>query len=176
MSKPTSIQKARLHLTSLVQTIRGQKVMLDDDLAGVYGVPTRRLNEQVKRNADRFPADFVFQLTSDEFKILMSQNATSSWGYGGRRKLPFAFTEHGAIMAANVLKSKRAIRMSIFVVRTFVELRRACLVDGELAKWLRDLERKVGNHDNDIRILFTAIRRLIAPPARPRRRMGFEVQ
>jgi len=176
MRRLTTILKAQPNLAALVQTIRGHKVILDEDLARICGVPTRRLNEQVKRNVDRFPADFVFQLTSEEFKILMSQNATSSSGYGGRRKLPFAFTEHGAIMAANVLKSKRAIRMSIIVVRTFVELRRALLVDRELAKWLRELERKVGNHGNEIRILFAVIKRLMAPPERPRRRVGFEVQ
>ena len=176
MNKPASIQTAQQHLTVLVQTIRGQKVILDADLAAVYGVPTRRLNEQVKRNADRFPADFVFQLTSEEFKILMSQNATSSSGYGGRRKLPLAFTEHGAIMAANILKSKRAIRMSIIVVRTFIELRRVLLVDRELAKWLRELERKVSSHDKDIRILFATIKSLIAPPEKPRRKVGFEVR
>ena len=175
MNKSTSIQKAQILLTTLIQTIRGQKVILDGDLAGVYGVATRRLNEQVKRNAERFPLDFMFQLTTEEFKILMSQNATSRSGYGGRRKLPFVFTEHGAIMAANVLKSERAIRMSIIVVRTFVELRRAFLEDRELAKWLRQLERKVEGHDNDIRIMFTAIKKLIAPPTRPKRRMGFEV-
>jgi hypothetical protein len=176
MTKTVSIQKAQLQLGSLIQTIRGHKVILDQDLARVYGVPTRRLNEQVKRNADRFPADFMFQLTAEEFKILMSQNATSNYGYGGRRKLPFAFTEHGAIMAANVLKSKHAIRMSIVVVRTFVELRRALLADRELVKWLADLERKVGHHDIEIRVLFKAIKSLIAPPVSPRRKIGFEVR
>jgi hypothetical protein len=176
MSKLASIHTAQQHLTVLVKTIRGQKVILDADLARVYGVPTRRLNEQVRRNADRFPPDFVFQLTSEEFKILISQNATSSSGYGGRRKLPLAFTEHGAIMAANVLKSKRAIQMSIIVVTTFIELRRALLGDSELAAWLRELERKVSNHDKDIRILFSAIKSLIAPPERPRRKVGFEVR
>lgn len=175
MSKSTAIIKIQPNLSALVQTIRGHKVILDEDLAVVYGVATRRLNEQVKRNASRFPTDFVFQLTSDEFKILMSQNATSSSGYGGRRKLPFAFTEHGAIMAANVLKSSRAIRMSIAVVRTFVELRRSLFADRELAKWLRDLERKVEYHDNGIRVLFKAFKRLIAAPTRPRRKIGFEV-
>jgi hypothetical protein len=176
MNKTTSLQKAQVRLTALVQTIRGQKVILDEDLARVYGVTTRRLNEQVRRNADRFPADFVFQLKLEEFKILMSQNATSSSGYGGRRKLPHAFTEHGAIMAANVLKSKRAIRMSIIVVRTFVALRRTLQADREMARWLRDVERKVEGHDTEIRILFTSIKTLISSPATPKRKMGFEVR
>jgi hypothetical protein len=175
MATSTLVIRAKPDLATLIQTIRGYKVILDEDLAEVYGVATRRLNEQVKRNSERFPADFVFQLTTEEFKILMSQNATSSSGYGGRRKLPFAFTEHGAVMAANVLKSKRAVRMSLAVVRTFVELRRTFVADRELAKWLRDLERKVEYHDNGIRMLFKAFKQLIASPRRPRRKMGFDV-
>ena len=166
--------------------------MLDRDLAMLYGVTTKRLNEAVKRNIRRFPEDFMFQLTKEEVEIcsrsqfaklndeenyenLKSQFATSSL-HGGRRKLPYAFTENGAIMAANILKSKRAIRMSIIVVRTFIELRRVLLVDRELATWLRELERTVSSHDKDIRILFATIKSLIAPPEKPRRKVGFEVR
>jgi phage regulator Rha-like protein len=104
-----------------IYIIRGQKVMLDNEIAKMYGVETRRLNEQVKRNIERFPANFMFQLSSEEFEHLKSQNATSSWG--GRRKLPFAFTEHGILMLANVLKSERAIKVSIRIIEVFVKIR-----------------------------------------------------
>src|ERR1017187_6643885 len=109
-------------ISPLIRTIRGQKVILDSDLARIYGVPTKRLNEQVRRNAKRFPSDFLFRLASAEADNLKSQFATSSL-HGGRRKLPFAFTENGAIMAANVLNSPEAVRMSVFVVRAFVQMR-----------------------------------------------------
>lgn len=110
-------------IETLIQLIRGQRVILDSSLARLYGVTTARLNEQVRRNADRFPPDFMFRLTRPEFAALISQNATSKTGRGGRRKLPMVFTEHGAIMAANVLNSGRAIQISVFVVRAFVRLR-----------------------------------------------------
>ena len=113
-------------LAGRIVVIRGQRVLLDSDLAELYEVETRRLNEQVKRNIGRFPVDFMFKLTSDEFENLKSQFATSSWG--GRRKLPMAFTEHGAIMAASVLNSDRAVQTSVYVVRAFVQLR-AVLLD-----------------------------------------------
>ena len=120
--------------------IRGQKVMLDADLAELYGVETRRLNEQVSRNSERFPVDFMFQLTPQEFSNLKSQFATSSWG--GRRKLPYVFTEHGAIMAASVLNSQRAIEISVHVVRAFVHLRDLVSSNKELSAKLDQLERK----------------------------------
>lgn len=155
-----------------IMLIRGEKVILDEDLAALYGVPTKRLNEQVKRNKDRFPSDFVFQLTSDEFEILRSQNATSSWG--GRRVPPFAFTEHGALMAANVIKSPTAAEVSIHVVRTFVRLRQMLASHRDLARKLDELERR---YDAQFKVVFDAIRELMRPPSveQKRRRIGFQV-
>lgn len=156
--------------------IRGHKVVLDADLADLYGVPTKRLNEQVKRNAERFPEDFVFQLTEEEVESLRSQIATSNTSRGGRRYRPYAFTEHGAIMAANVLNSASAIRMSVYVVRAFVRLREILASNRMLAEKFAELERKVASHDGHIRSLFEAIRQLMRPPAAPGRRIGFEVK
>ena len=130
-----------LRLENRILTIRGQKVIIDADLAELYGVETRRLNEQVRRNQNRFPADFIFELTSDEFADLKSQFATSSWG--GRRKLPLAFTEHGAIMTATVLSSTRAVEMSVYVVRAFVQLREVLTAHKDLAIKLASLERQM---------------------------------
>jgi len=152
--------------------IRGQRVILDDDLSRLYGVTTKRLNEQVKRNRNRFPGDFMFQLNLQEVTALRSQFATSNRGRGGRRYLPFAFTEHGAIMAANVLNSQRAIEASVYVVRTFVRLRELLVTNKDLAQKLAELERKVASHDSHIQSLFEAIRRLMAPDP-PKPRIGF---
>ena len=152
--------------------IRGQKVMLDADLAELYGVETRRLNEQVRRNSERFPEDFMFQLTAEEFENLKSQFATSSWG--GRRKLPYVFTEHGAIMAASVLNSTRAIEISVHVVRAFVRLRELVSTHKELSQKLNQLERKVGAHDRAIAELINAIRQLMSPSEPKKKRpIGF---
>jgi hypothetical protein len=148
-------------IESRILVIRGQKVMLDADLAELYGVETKRLNEQVSRNSERFPEDFMFQLTDEEFANLKSQFATSSWG--GRRKLPYVFTEHGAIMAASVLNSPRAIEISVHVVRAFVRLRELVAGNKELAQKLNQLERKVGAHDRAIAELINAIRQLMTP-------------
>jgi len=152
--------------------VRGFKVLLDNDLAGLYGVETRRLNEQVRRNRERFPADFLLELTDKELENLMSQNATSSWG--GRRKRPFAFTEHGAIMAASVLNAPRAIEMSVFVVRAFVSLRETIAGHRELKAQLETLERHVGKkffeHDEAIKAIVRAIRELMEPPAPTKKR------
>jgi hypothetical protein len=148
-------------IESRIFIVRGQKVMLDADLAELYGVETRRLNEQVSRNSERFPEDFMFQLTAEEFTNLKSQFATSSWG--GRRKLPYVFTEHGAIMAASVLNSPRAIEISVHVVRAFVRLRELVAGNKELAQKLNQLERKVGAHDRAIAELINAIRQLMTP-------------
>src|SRR5438874_4532236 len=123
--------------------IRGHKVMLDSDLADLYGVTTSRLNEQVKGNRDRFSDDFIFRLTPKEFKDLKSQSATSSSQWGGRRKLPLAFTEHGAVMAANVLNNPVAVSASIQVVRAFVRLRQILATHKDLARKLEELERKL---------------------------------
>jgi hypothetical protein len=155
--------------------VRGQKVLLDSTLATLYGVETRRLNEQVRRNRERFPEDFLIELTAAEFANLKSQFATSSWG--GRRKPPLAFTEHGAIMAASVLNSPRAIEMSVYVVRAFVQLREAIAGNRELARKLEELERRVQQklttHDQAIAGILKAIRELMTPPEPPHRPIGF---
>ena len=153
--------------------VRGHKAMLDAELARLYGVPTKRLNEQVKRNRERFPEEFMFQLTAEEFDDLRSQSATSSSPHGGRRSLPYVFTEHGAIMAATVLNSPKAIEMSVFVVRAFVRLRETLAAHQDLAAKLEALERKVGSHDQAIAGLIDAIRQLMAPPEPKKRRIGF---
>lgn len=147
--------------------------MLAADLAQLYGVVTWRLNEQVKRNKNRFPDDFVFQLTPEEDRVLNSQIARSKPGRGGRRTLPSAFTEHGAIMAAMVLNSPRAVAMSVQVVRVFVRLREMLVSNKELAQKLSELERKLEGHDQAIHTLFEAIRQLLTPPEPKRRHIGF---
>lgn len=161
--------------------IRGEKVILDADLARIYGVTTARLNEQVKRNLEKFPKDFVFQLTPMEFDRLMSQIAISKKGRGGRRKLPWAFTEHGAIMAATILNSERAVAMSVYVVRAFVKYRKLLAGDKNLAKKLMELERRLTErldiHEKAIFRLFAEIREILnpppPPPEPPKRRIGF---
>jgi len=153
--------------------IRGQKVIMDSDLAILYGVETRRLNEQVKRNSDRFPEDFMFRLSAAEFENLKSHFATSSAGWGGRRSLPYAFTEHGAIMAASVLNTTKAIEVSVYVVRAFVKIREYLATHKQLAHKLVELERKIGTHDQAIQSLMDAIHRLMMPPVKPNRRIGF---
>ena len=150
--------------------------MLDSDLAEIYGVTTRRLNEQVRRNLDRFPSDFAFQLTAEEVAALMSQIATSKKGRGGRRKLPWVFTEHGAIMLASVLSSPVAVHASVQVVRAFVRLREMLVSNRELAQKLAELERKLEGHDAAIRNLFEAIRQLLNSPEPPRKQIGFQVK
>ena len=157
------------NIAPLIFTIRDQRVILDSDLASLYGVTTKRLNEQVRRNRERFPEDFVFQLTREEFDLLRSQYATSS-SHGGRRYLPYAFTEHGAIMAANVLESPRAINMSVGVVRAFIRLRRMALSVEELSRKVASLERK---YDGQFGAVFDALRELLTPPEKPKRRIGF---
>lgn len=167
----------------LIHLIRGQRVILDADLAKVYGVTTTRLNQQVRRNADRFPEDFAFQLAPGEFAGLMLQIATSKKGRGGRRKLPLTFTEHGAIMAANVLNSPRAVQMSVFVVRAFVKMREVLAQNKELAAKLAELENKLtarlDNHEKAIVQILDEIKKLMEPPPVPepkRREIGFHVR
>ncbi len=145
--------------------VRGKKVMLDRDLALLYGVSTMRLNEQVKRNKERFPEDFMFQLTKKEASILISHFAISRWG--GNRKLPYVFTEQGVAMLSSVLKSKRAIWVNIAIMRAFVKLRQVLLTHKELAEKLGELERKYQLHETDIQIIFEAIKKLIEPPDEP---------
>lgn len=160
-------------LSSRILRIRNVRVMLDADLAELYGVPTKRFNEQVKRNLARFPADFMFQLTDEEFAALRSQFATSNEGRGGRRYLPYVFTEHGAIMAATILNSQRAVDMSVFVVRAFVEYRQLMTLHDELAVQLKRLEGKVATHDKTLAGVLDAIRQLMTPPEPKKRGIGF---
>ncbi len=165
-------------LGSLIITIRNQKVIVDRDLAEIYGVETRRLNEQVKRNPERFPEDFMFQLTKKEADFwLRSRSKIAILKRGNNIKyLPYAFTGHGAIMAANVLNSPQAVRMSVFVVRAFVKLREMLSTHKELAHKLAVLERKLQNHDESIQSLVVAIRQLMAPPESKKRPIGFLVE
>jgi hypothetical protein len=150
--------------------LRGEKVILDADLAELYGVSTARLNQQVRRNIERFPQDFAFLLTKEEFDNLKLHFATSSSGWGGRRKPPLAFSEHGALMAANVLKTPTAIHASLQVVRTFVRLRRMLADHKELALKLAALEKK---YDHQFKVVFDAIRELMTPSEKPLRKIGF---
>jgi phage regulator Rha-like protein len=168
---PVAITK---HVNAKILLLRGQKVIVDADLAELYGVKIKRLNEQVKRNSARFPMDFVFRMKLVEEEVLRSQNATSKKGRGGRRYLPYVFTEHGAIMAATVLNSKRAVQMSIFVVRAFVQMRETLAANHEIRVKLAELERQLGNHDVRIQDIVQAIRQLMTPPAANRTRIGFE--
>jgi hypothetical protein len=156
--------------------IRGHKVMLDVDLAELYGVATKRLNEQVRRNISRFPADFMFQLDEQEASALRSQFATSKEGRGGRRYLPYVFTEQGVAMLSSVLNSERAIEVNIAIMRVFVRLREITATHKELAFKLTEHEERLGNHDEQIQNIFEAIRQLMKPPDRPRKKIGFEVK
>jgi ORF6N domain len=158
-------------LAGRIVVIRGQRVLLDSDLAELYEVETKRFNEQVRRNLNRFPPDFMFSLTQAEFESLRSQIATSN--RGGRRYLPMAFTEHGAIMAASVLNSDRAVQMSVYVVRAFVQLRAVMLDHKALADKLTSLERRVSHHDNSLAEVIEAIRALMVQPKPASRPIGF---
>lgn len=152
-----------------ILSIRGHRVMLDRELAALYGVGTRDLNKAVSRNQERFPADFMFQLTQDEFENLMFQSGTSSWG--GTRKLPYAFTEHGILMLSSVLRSGRAILVNIQIMRAFVRLRRLLNTHKDLARKLEELEKK---YDEQFKSVFDAIRALMEPSGpEPRRVEGF---
>jgi len=150
--------------------VRGQKVMLDADLAELYRVPTKSLNLAVKRNADRFPEDFMFQLTDDEVAGLRFHFETSKRGRGGRRYAPYAFTEQGVAMLSSVLRSPRAVQVNIAIMRTFVRLREMLLSNAELARKLAALENK---YDAQFKVVFDAIRELMLPPDPPRRKIGF---
>lgn len=159
---------------SKILFLRGEKVILDSDLAALYGVPTKRLNEQIKRNHERFPQDFMFQLTTEEVEVLRSQIATTNKGRGGRRYKPYAFTEHGAIMAASVLNSERAVQTSIYVVRAFVKLRQMLAPYKELMGKLDQLEKKLQTHDKQIIAIIQAIKLLMPPPDdKPKGQFGF---
>jgi hypothetical protein len=148
--------------------------MIDRDLAGLYGVPVKRLNEQVKRNTARFPDDFMFQLTLEEGKLLLSRSQFATLNRGSNLKYrPFAFTEHGTVMLANVLRSPVAVRASIQVVRAFVHLRQMLATHQDLARKIEALERKAGKHDADLQAILKVVRRLLQPPARTKRTIGF---
>ncbi len=150
--------------------IRGERVILDTDLAEIYGVTTARLNQQVRRNSKRFPADFMFELSTDEHTALILQIATSKTGRGGRRKLPLVFTEHGALMAVNVLNSPRAVEASVQVVRAFVRMRNMLASNAELSKKIESLEKK---YDGQFKAVFDTIKKLMTPPTKPKSAIGF---
>jgi len=169
-------------ITVLIVTARGQRVILDRELAALYGVPTFRFNEAVKRNRSRFPEDFMFQLTREEVASLTSQIAISKNGRGGRRTLPYAFTEHGAVMAANILRSPKAIQMSLFVVRAFIRMRQMLIAQKDLARKLAELEKtltaRLDVHETAIAEVLQQIMRLLGPPSEPelkppKKRIGF---
>jgi len=153
--------------------IRGHRIILDNDLAALYGVSTRRLNEQVRRNSSRFPDDFMFQLTIKEAEVLRSQNATSKTGRGGRRYLPLVFTEQGVAMLSSVLNSDRAILVNIVIMRTFVRLRDIQAAYRDFARRLERLQRKYSAHDVQIQQIFACIKKLMAPPLSGPRQIGF---
>ncbi|WP_294254849.1 ORF6N domain-containing protein [Propionivibrio sp.] len=172
---PTPVQPVA-DIAQAIVFLRGQRVLLDADLATLYDVTTKRFNEQVKRNLDRFPEDFMFQLTEQEFAALRSQFATSNVGRGGRRYLPYAFTEHGAIMAATILNSPRATEVSVYVVRAFVQLRNLLASNQEVMRRLTELGHKVSSHDQAIAGLINAISDLMnSPEPPPKRPIGFVI-
>jgi hypothetical protein len=159
-------------IEKIILVLRGEKVLLGQHLAELYGVPVKALIQAVKRNQRRFPKDFMFQLTREEFGNLKSQIVTSSWG-GLRRALPYAFTEQGVAMLSSVLRSERAVQVNVAIMRAFVSLRRMLATNETLARKLAELEHQIQGHDESIRTLFDAIRELMEPPAKPRREIGF---
>jgi hypothetical protein len=174
-----------------IRHFRGEKVLLDFDLAALYGVETRALNQAVRRNADRFPADFMFQLSSEETETLSqlvtpsvaghdvsnsSQIVMSSGKYRGKRYRPYAFTEQGVAMLSSVLNSESAVKMNIAIMRAFVQLRRALETNRKLARKFSELERRIDKHDAEIDAILEAIRQLMAPPEKPRREIGFHIR
>lgn len=154
--------------------VRGQKIMFDKDLAELYSVTTSNLNKAIKRNIKRFPADFMFQLNEEEFKNLIFQNGTSSWG--GTRKLPFAFTEQGVAMLSGVLNSDIAIEVNIRIIRIFTKLREMLLTHKDILLKLEQLEKQVVQNSEDIQIIFTALKQLLNPPSQTRKMIGFKAR
>lgn len=163
-------------IEKLIFNVRDKKVMLDAHLAKIYSVPTKVLIQAVKRNINRFPKEFMFQLSDVEYQLLRSQFVTSKKGRGGRRYLPYVFTEHGVAMLATVLNSERAVQMSIIIVKTFVRLRELLSTNNEFREKLHLLETKVDNHDQEIQTIIEAIRQLMLPPEKPKRQIGFRVE
>jgi hypothetical protein len=171
MTIPVELVKGRIYL------IRGQKVLLDEDLAEMYGVETKRLNEQVRRNISRFPADFMFQLDECEYAGLRSQSATLKGGRGAHRKyLPNVFTEQGIAMLSSVLNSERAVQVNIAIMRAFVQMRELAASNRELARRLDELEKKFAGHDRQFVAVFDAIRRMVQPEEKGRKMIGFKVE
>jgi hypothetical protein len=168
-------REAVIPIETQILILRKQRVILDTPLAELYGVSVKRLNQQVKRNRERFPPDFMFQLTAREKASLRLQIATSKTGRGGRRFLPYAFTEHGAIMAATVLNSEQAVRMSVFVVRAFVRLRQLLSENRQLAAKIEELELRLDTNDDAIRQIIVVLKKLTAAKASPRRKIGFQL-
>jgi hypothetical protein len=162
-------------LDALIHTIRGQRVMLDSDLAALYGVTTKVLNQGVERNADRFPEDFAFVLTQEGFANLRSQFVTSSSGYGGRRYPPRAFTEQGVAMLSSVLRSPRAVQVNIEIMRAFVRFRRLFVAPGDFVAELQALRKTVDLHDTQIRAISELLNRMLATPPPAKRKIGFHV-
>lgn len=162
-----------------ILVVRGRQVILDEDLADLYGVETRVLVQQVRRNAKRFPADFMFQLSAQEFGDLKSQSVISSGTHGGRRTLPLVFSEQGVAMLSGVLRSERAIAVNIEIMRVFVELRRVASSYSAIERRLEQIEREIGarlgEHDEQLDQIFKTLRQLISPPARPKRAVGFRL-
>jgi hypothetical protein len=163
------------HIEAAILLVRGQRILLDADLTNLYAVDVGQLNRAVKRNLDRFPADFMFQLTSEEVGILKSQSdlrsqSVTSRSWGGRRYLPYAFTEQGVAMLSSVLRSPRAVKVNVEIMRAFVRLRRLLQSNAELAAKLAELEKK---YDGQFKIVFDAIRELMTPPEMPKRPIGF---
>jgi phage regulator Rha-like protein len=168
MKKTNTLAIPEETIEAKILLIRRKKVMLDRDLAVLYGVETKRLKQQVNRNIERFPDDFMFQLTREEFNNLKSQIATSSWG--GLRYLPYAFTEQGVAMLSSVLNSKRAVQVNIQIMRTFIKLREMLLAHKELRQKIEAMERK---YDYQFKIVFDAIKKLLEPPEKPKGKIGF---
>jgi hypothetical protein len=157
---------------SKIYLIRGQKVMLDRDLAELYGVTTSNLNKAVSRNIDRFPGDFMFTLTKEEMKNLIFQNGIPSWG--GTRKLPKAFTEQGMSMLSGVLRSKIAVRVHIQIIRVFAKMKEMLFTHKDILLQLEKIEKKLSGHDEDIALIFEYLKKLLHPPQTPRQKIGFK--
>ena len=190
--KPPGTARAPDRIEPLIFRVRGQRIVLDADLASLYGVSTTAFNQALKRNIHRFPNDFAFQLTAAEFRNLMSQTVTSSSqpadlksksegisrttdsSHGGRRKLPWVFTEHGALMAANILRSERAVQISVFVIRAFVRMREQVAANTAILKRLAEIDQSLLEHDTALRDVYRKLLPLLEPPPDPpSRRIGF---
>ena len=179
MANPRSKNKPRISTNQIdrcIYLIRRQKVMLDSDLAELYGVETKVLKRAVKRNRERFPGDFMFSLNNQEVMRLRRQNGTSKTGRGGSRYLPYAFAEQGVAMLSGVLTSPRAIKVNVEIMRAFIRLRQVLASHRELAQKLEELELHLSDHDEQIQAIFDAIRQLMGPKEEPNKRIGFQLR